>query len=103
MAPESDVKALEGLDRYKYGFSDPDEAVFKTRRGLNREVVEQISALKGEPAWMLESRLKALEHYRTRPTPTWGPELAQIDFDNIVYYVRPAESEGKTWEEVPET
>ena len=103
MATESDVKALEGLDRYKYGFSDPDEAVFKTRRGLNREVVEQISALKGEPEWMLESRLKALEHYRTRPTPTWGPELAQIDFDNIVYYVRPAEAEGKTWEEVPET
>ena len=103
MATESDVKAVEGLDRYKYGFSDPDEAVFKTRRGLNREVVEQISALKGEPAWMLESRLKALEHYRTRATPTWGPELAQIDFDNIVYYVRPAESEGKTWEEVPET
>src|SRR3990172_5527465 len=103
MATESDVKAVEGLDRYKYGFSDPDEAVFKTRRGLNREVVEQISALKGEPAWMLESRLKALEPSRPRPPPTWGPELAQIDFDNIVYYVRPAESEGKTWEEVPET
>lgn len=103
MATESNVQALEGLDRYKYGFSDPDEAVFKTRRGLNREVVEQISALKGEPEWMLQSRLKALEHYRTRSTPTWGPDLSQIDFENIVYYVRPAESEAKTWEEVPET
>jgi len=103
MATESDVKAVEGLDRYKYGFSDPDEAVFKTRRGLDREVVEQISALKGEPAWMLQSRLKALEHYLTRPTPTWGPDLSKIDFDNTIYYVRPAESEGKTWDEVPET
>jgi Fe-S cluster assembly protein SufB len=103
MATESDVKALEGLDRYKYGFSDPDEAVFKTRRGLSREVVEQISALKGEPAWMLQSRLKALEHYLARPTPTWGPDLSHIDFENTIYYVRPAESEGKTWDEVPET
>jgi len=103
MATESDVKAVEGLDRYKYGFSDPDEAVFKTRRGLDREVVEQISALKGEPSWMLQSRLKALEHYLTRPTPTWGPDLSKIDFDNTIYYVRPSESEGKTWDEVPET
>jgi Fe-S cluster assembly protein SufB len=103
MATESNVKALEGLDRYKYGFSDPDEAVFKTRRGLDREVVEQISALKSEPEWMLHSRLKALEHYRTRSTPAWGPDLSKIDFENIIYYVRPAEAEGKTWDEVPET
>jgi Fe-S cluster assembly protein SufB len=103
MATESNVKALDGLDRYKYGFSDPDEAVFKTRRGLDREVVEQISALKNEPEWMLQSRLKALEHYRTRSTPAWGPDLSKIDFENIIYYVRPAEAEGRTWDEVPET
>jgi Fe-S cluster assembly protein SufB len=103
MATPSDVKSLEGLDRYKYGFSDPDEAVFTAKRGLSREVVEQISAKKGEPAWMLESRLKALEHYQARPIPTWGPDLSGILWDNIIYYVRPAEAEGKTWEEVPET
>ncbi len=103
MATESDVQALEGLDRYKYGFSDPDEAVFKAERGLNRGVVEQISAMKEEPAWMLEYRLKALEHYLPDRCPTWGPDLSQIDFDNIIYYVRPAEAEGKTWDEVPET
>ena len=103
MATPSDVKALDGLDRYKYGFSDPDEAVFTAKRGLSREVVEQISAKKGEPAWMLESRLKALEHYQARPIPTWGPDLSGILWDNIIYYVRPAEAEGKTWEEVPET
>jgi len=103
MATESDVRALEGIDRYKFGFSDPDEAVFTARRGLSREVVEQISAKKGEPEWMLQSRLKALEHYLARPVPAWGPDLASINFDQIIYYVRPAEAEGKTWEEVPET
>ena len=103
MAKQADVKAVEGLDRYKYGFSDPDEAVFTADRGLSRQVVEKISALKDEPAWMLESRLKALEHYLVRPMPTWGPDLSGIDFDKIIYYVRPAEAEGKTWEEVPET
>jgi Fe-S cluster assembly protein SufB len=103
MAKQADVKAVEGLDRYKYGFSDPDEAVFTAERGLSRPVVEKISAMKDEPAWMLESRLKALEHYQVRPMPTWGPDLSGIDFDKIIYYVRPAEAEGKTWEEVPET
>ena len=103
MATKPDAQALEGLDRYKYGFSDPDEAVFTARRGLSREVVEQISAKKGEPEWMLQSRLKALEHYLARPMPAWGPDLASINFDEIIYYVRPAEAEGKTWEEVPET
>ncbi len=58
--------------------------------------------MKGEPAWMLEFRLKALEHFLTRPMPTWGPTSAQLDFDNIIYYVQPAESEGKTWDDVPD-
>ncbi|HSR46369.1 MAG TPA: Fe-S cluster assembly protein SufB, partial [Anaerolineales bacterium] len=103
MATESDVRALEGLGRYKYGFSDPEVAVFKAERGLNRRVVEQISAMKGEPEWMLAARLDALEHYDARPMPTWGPDLSQIKFDDIIYYLRPAEAEGKTWDEVPET
>src|SRR3989304_9069251 len=103
MATESDGGALEGIDRYKYGFSDPDETVFTARRGLSREVVEQISAKKGEPEWVLQSRLKALEHYQARPMPAWGPELASINFDQIIYYVRPAEAEGKTRGEDPAT
>jgi Fe-S cluster assembly protein SufB len=103
MATRSDLDPLEGLDDYKYGFRDPDVSVFKTRKGLNEEVVRQISAMKGEPDWMLEFRLKGLKHFQERPTPTWGADLSQLDFDDIYYYVRPAEQEGRSWDDVPET
>jgi Fe-S cluster assembly protein SufB len=103
MAIRPDAEALEGLDRYKYGFSDPDVSVFRTPKGLNRQVVEQISAMKGEPEWMLEFRLKGLEHFLARPMPTWGPDLSGLNLDEIYYYVRPVESERKRWDEVPDT
>jgi Fe-S cluster assembly protein SufB len=103
MAGESDLKSLEGLDSYKYGFHDPDVSVFKTEKGLSRRVVEQISAMKGEPKWMLEFRLKALEHYLARPMPTWGGDLSKLNLDDLYYYVRPAESEGRSWDDVPDT
>lgn len=102
MATKQDVEALEGVGQYKYGFSDPDTSVFKTRKGLNREVVEQISALKDEPKWMLDFRLKALEHFMARPMPTWGGDLSQLNLDDIYYYVRPAEREGQSWDDVPD-
>jgi len=103
MATPSDVKALTGLDSYKYGFSDPDVSVFRTRRGLDRSVVEEISHLKDEPDWMLEFRLKALDHFLARPMPNWGGDLTSLHLDNIFYYVRPMEAEGKSWEDVPES
>jgi Fe-S cluster assembly protein SufB len=99
----SDVEALEGLGKYKYGFHDPDVTVFRTRLGLDQEVVEQISAMKEEPEWMLEYRLKALEHYQTRPMPSWGGDLASLDLDNIYYYVKPSEAESKSWDDVDDT
>jgi Fe-S cluster assembly protein SufB len=99
--PEADI--LEKIGDYRYGFSDPDNSVFKTRRGLDSNVVEQISAMKGEPAWMLEFRLKALEHYMSRPMPAWGADISHLDLDNIFYYVKPAESEGKSWDDVPDS
>ncbi len=94
---------LEGLGEYKYGFRDEDVSVFKTRKGLDEEVVRQISAMKGEPEWMLEFRLRALEHFLKRPIPTWGADLSQLNLDEIYYYVKPTEAEGRSWEEVPET
>src|SRR5690606_22066137 len=88
---------------YKYGFSDPVEYVYKAPKGLSREVVEEISAMKNEPKWMRDYRLKALEHFLQRPLPTWGGRLDDIDFDDIHYYVRPTERRGRSWDEVPET
>jgi Fe-S cluster assembly protein SufB len=99
--PEADI--LEKIGDYRYGFSDPDKSIFKTRRGLDSSVVEQISAMKGEPEWMLEFRLKALEHYLGRPMPTWGADISHLDLDNIFYYVKPEESQGKSWDDVPDT
>lgn len=103
MATPADLKHLEGIDDYRYGFSDPDVSVFKTRKGLDEEVVRQISAMKGEPEWMLEFRLRALEHFQARPMPAWGGDLSRLDLDDIYYYVRPSEMEGRTWDDVPDT
>jgi Fe-S cluster assembly protein SufB len=103
MGGKSETEMLEGIGDYKYGFSDPETYVFKSSRGLSREVVEQISAMKGEPAWMLEFRLKALEHYQKRPMPTWGPDLSSLDLENIFYYVKPSQGDAKSWDDVPTT
>jgi Fe-S cluster assembly protein SufB len=99
----SEAQLLEGIGDYKYGFSDPDTSVFKSRKGLDQEVVRQISAMKGEPNWMLEFRLRALEHFQKRPMPGWGGDLSRLDLENIYYYVKPADSEGRSWDDVPDT
>jgi Fe-S cluster assembly protein SufB len=90
------------IGEYQYGFRDEEDYVFKSGRGLTRATVEEISTMKDEPDWMRDFRLKALEHFQKRPMPNWGADLTGIDFDDIFYYIRPAEKQGKTWEEVPE-
>jgi Fe-S cluster assembly protein SufB len=102
MATEADVKALEGVGEYRYGFSDPDTSVYKSSKGLDREVVEKISEMKGEPDWMLEFRLKALDHFFKRPMPTWGGDLSKLNLDEIYFYVKPSDSEAKSWDDVPD-
>ena len=87
---------------YQYGFRDEEDYVFKSERGLNKKIVEDISKMKGEPQWMLDFRLKSLDHYEKRPMPNWGADLSGIKFDDIFYYIRPAENIGRTWDEVPE-
>ncbi len=98
-----DEKILEGIGQYKYGFHDPENYVFKAQKGLSREVVEQISAMKGEPQWMLDFRLKAYEHFRSRPMPAWGADLSGLNLEDIYYYVKPTEGQGKSWDDVPDT
>src|SRR3984957_15026437 len=92
---------LEGLDRYKFGWSDTDAAGASARRGLSEEVVRDISARKNEPEWMLDLRLKGLKSYGRKPLPTWGADLSEIDFDNIKYFVRSTEKQAASWDELP--
>ncbi len=96
--PELDLR-----DSYevKYGFHDTEQSVFKSRKGLDPEIVAQISELKGEPRWMLDYRLKALEIFRQKPMPKWGGNLGDIDFQDIYYYVKPTSEEAKSWDDVP--
>lgn len=92
-------------DDYKYGFHDSEENyAFKSGRGLTKEIVLSISKMKKEPVWMTEFRLKSLDIFLKKPMPKWGSTklLNEIDFDNIFYYVKSADKQGKTWEEVPE-
>jgi Fe-S cluster assembly protein SufB len=88
--------------RADYAFHDDIVYLHESARGLTRRTVEEISALKGEPDWMLQFRLRAYDHFLKRPMPTWTDGLDRIDFDKIVYYRRPSEREERSWEDVPE-
>ena len=87
---------------YRFGWHDPENYVFKPKKGLSPEVVEEISGIKGEPDWMRKFRLKALRHFEGRPMPWWGADLSEIDFQNIYYYLKPTEGQAKTWDDLPE-
>lgn len=96
------AKQMPEMEDYKYGFRDEHKAVFQSGKGLTEEVVRTISNIKGEPEWMLEFRLKALEIFNKMPMPNWGGDMSSLDFNDIQYYVRASEKQGKTWEEVPQ-
>jgi Fe-S cluster assembly protein SufB len=99
--PENPTAGIRDSYTEKYGFHDSDQFVFKARKGLDSDVVAGISRMKGEPAWMLDFRLKALDTFLKKPMPAWGGDLSGIDFDEIYYYVKPTEQEAKSWEDVP--
>ncbi len=92
------------LDEYKYDFVTDAEPVYRAPKGLSEEVVREISAHKEEPEWMLDSRLKALKVYESKPMPTWGGNLSDLDrvLDEIYFYVRPQDRMEHSWEDVPE-
>ncbi|MCB0254565.1 MAG: Fe-S cluster assembly protein SufB [Caldilineae bacterium] len=104
MATTSDREALAGVkDEYRYGFSMPEEYVFKSRKGLDHEIVDQISDLKNEPDWMREFRHRSLDIFLSKPMPTWGADLSEIQFDDIYYYLKPTEKAGTTWDDMPDS
>lgn len=90
-------------EEYKYGFKDEDVSIYKTKKGLNKDIVIEISKLKNEPEWMLDFRLKAYEHFINREMPSWGADLSNINFDDYTYYIRPSEKQSDDWNKVNET
>ncbi|MCF4121514.1 Fe-S cluster assembly protein SufB [Antribacter sp. KLBMP9083] len=103
-APEqrSDEEIIASIGSYEYGWHDSDAAGMSAQRGLSEAVVRNISALKSEPEWMLNQRLKALRLFGKKPMPSFGADLSGIDFDNIKYFVRSTEKQATSWEELPE-
>src|SRR3989338_1401652 len=105
MEIKKDVSAINAINTdylEKYGFSVPEEFVFQSKKGLSKEVVEEISKIKNEPQWMLDNRLKALKIFESRPMPSWGADLSKINFDEIIYYYKPSDIKTNTWDDVPE-
>ena len=100
---EEGLKDLNSDYTERYGFHDAENYLFKAPKGLTRELVEKISEFKNEPQWMREFRLKSLDHFLARDMPTWGsPMLAEVDFDNIHYFVRASEKPERSWDDVPD-
>ena len=93
---------LEEVDRNIYDFKNKDDYDYKIKKGLTKEIVEEISRQKNDPDWMREIRLKALDIYNSLELPTWGPDLSVLDMDEIATYVRPKSKLNSSWKDVPE-
>jgi len=86
----------------KYGFHEAENYSFKSRKGLDVEIVKEISHMKKEPQWMTDFRVRAYEAFEARPMPNWGSNvLGQIDFNDIYYYIKPTDKAAGSWEELP--
>ena len=90
------------IDDYKYGFKDDAKYSYVSKKGLDEEVIYQISKIKGEPQWMTDFRIKAYHLFKKMPMPKWGADLSEIDFDDLYYYIKPADKQGKSWDDVPD-
>ncbi len=99
---EAALETIRSDYEERYGFHDPENYVFKSRPGLDRQIVEEISSMKGEPEWMRDFRLRSLQIFERKPMPAWGGDLSGIDFDKIFYYVKASAGQERDWEDVPE-
>src|SRR5438128_1188155 len=100
MATENGV-LQDVKQEYKYGFHVAENYVFKSRKGVDHQILDQISDMKGEPDWMREFRHKSLDIFLSKPMPTWGGDMSGIHFDDIYYYIKPQNEQGKSWEDLP--
>ncbi len=99
---EQEKKLTElSYDKYDFRYDTKDYEVI-LNRGLSEDIVKQISHIKGEPEWMTQIRLKGLKAFQEKVMPTWGADLSEINFDNIIYYMRSSKANQKSWEDVPD-
>lgn len=89
-------------ENYQYGFNDGDVGILKLEKGINEDVVRQISKIKEDPEWMTEFRVEAYKEFAKRPLPTWGADLSKLDFDDMIYYIKPSDKMERSWDDVPE-
>jgi len=97
--------AVQGIDlgKYKLGWHDTEQSVFKPKKGLNEEIVREISWRKSEPEWMTKFRLNALKRFERKPMLSWfAKNMPDIDFDDIYYYIKPTEGQVNDWDMLPE-
>ena len=97
----TESQELKSTEINKYDFKTETTAVFKARKGIDAEIVNQISDIKNEPDWMRQFRLEALEIFESKPMPKWGGDI-DLDFQDIFYYLKPTTDQGKSWDDVPE-
>ncbi len=90
-------------EEYQYGFHDQDVSVYKTPKGLNEEIIKEISKIKEEPEWMLNYRLESYRHFLNQEMPQFGPDLSFMNFDDYTYYIKPSDRQETSWDDVPET
>ncbi len=103
---QTETEIVQGIGSdyaIKYGFSVPEDYFFKSGRGIDHELIDAISSHKSEPDWMRKFRHKSLDYFLARPIPLWAADgkLAQIDFDDIYYYIKPTEKQAESWEDLP--
>ncbi len=86
----------------KYDFRNEEKYIYKARKGVDAEIVSQISDMKNEPQWMRDYRLESLKIFESKPTPRWGGDVGHLNFQDIYYYIKPSDHQGRTWEDVPD-
>jgi len=90
------------LSKYDLGWSDEEDYLYKPKKGLNTDIINEMSWMKGEPAWMRDLRLKSHQRFEKRPMPNWGGDMSEIYFDDIFYYIKPTESVKDDWDDIPD-
>ena len=103
--PVTDTEPNVAIDlgKYQLGWSDEEDYVYKPQKGLNEDIIREMSFLKKEPEWMLEFRLRSYEIFKQKPMPNWGGDTSEIYFDNLYYYIKPTEGQVDAWEELPDS